>query len=355
MSDTGDTSLPDPQIKVPRPRWWARSIGAVRRKFQERREKIKHESDAVRAARRATNATIWMAIFTVVLAVVSFSTLLVLKKQLGEMQSGGVDTKKLATAADNQANWTQSLAISAGSQADRTKDLADRMKDQADQTKVIATQAKVSADAAKSAANTAQASFEVGTRPWVGLDDSAIPITAGPVVFSEEYATTSGTIKIKAFGEHVASGVLPHLSLVVTGDLDQMRQIQKSGCENLGYGSPVGSLLFPGQTTTNPIPLPFFSRSQIRRNPAPNDDGSLEFWLVGCINYRGQDTKKTFRTRLAFWLTKDGKNPVLIQNPQTGIKIMGQWELWENEDTDSASIPNPQDEQNRHNQSRKPN
>jgi hypothetical protein len=58
------------------------------------------------------------------------------------MHTGSKDTHALATAAGNQATWTQNLAVNMQTQANRTKDLADRMKDQADSTRDLAASAK---------------------------------------------------------------------------------------------------------------------------------------------------------------------------------------------------------------------
>lgn len=180
MEDAGDSAQPDLEGKKPSDSWWVRFISYVKnRTTHERRTKKQKESPVDRAARRTAAATIWMAVFTVILTLVSGGTLLILKRQLKEMQDGGTDTHKLAQAAGDQATWTQRLAGSADTQsgymkdqAGRTKDLADRMKDQADRTKTMADQAiiqakeaKVSAEAAESAAQTAVASI----RPWIKI------------------------------------------------------------------------------------------------------------------------------------------------------------------------------------------
>jgi hypothetical protein len=215
VADTGDPSLPDPQIKNHRPRWWAWSIGAVKRKVHERRKKIEQESVTDRATRRTTTATIWMAIFTVVLAVVSFSTLLVLRKQLVEMQSGGVDTKKLATAADNQATWTQSLANSAGTQADRTKDLADRMKDQADRTRDLAVQATIQANATKVAAEAAKRAADIADDS-LHMSQRAYLITGVPV---DDLQNGRANLPIYNVG-HVSSGLVKIVIHEMTARID---------------------------------------------------------------------------------------------------------------------------------------
>jgi hypothetical protein len=180
LSDAADSAKTVPPIKKRSGNRGFRFFSYIKRKMHERYIKKQDEPAPDRAARRTATATVWMAAFTVVLSAVSIGTLLVLKKQLHEMQTGGVDTNKLATAAANQATWTQRLATSAGQQADRTKELADRMKDQADRTKTIAEQAVVQADANKRLAQNAvdtltntKQSFQNEQRAWIGVQGTA--------------------------------------------------------------------------------------------------------------------------------------------------------------------------------------
>ncbi|HEY5213809.1 MAG TPA: hypothetical protein VIJ38_12400 [Acidobacteriaceae bacterium] len=156
MEDNSETENPKATAQEPHLNWWERFVNYVKSRSSERRTKRQQEGTAEWAARRTADATIWMAIFTVILAAVSIGTLLVLKKQLGEMQAGGVDTHSLANAAGNQATWTQRLANSADTQSGHMQELAARTKDVADQALVQAKEAKISADAARSAAETAR-------------------------------------------------------------------------------------------------------------------------------------------------------------------------------------------------------
>jgi hypothetical protein len=102
--------------------------------MDKRRSEKPQEEPADKAARITAQSTVWIAIFTFVILLANLGTLWVLKKQLGEMQSGGVDTHNLAVAAGAQALSTQDLALFTAAQADRTKELVDRMKDQAEGT-----------------------------------------------------------------------------------------------------------------------------------------------------------------------------------------------------------------------------
>ncbi len=60
----------------------------------------------------------------------------------GRMHESSSDTHALATAAGNQATWTQRLATNTDIESGHMKDLADRMKEQADRTKDLANEAK---------------------------------------------------------------------------------------------------------------------------------------------------------------------------------------------------------------------
>jgi hypothetical protein len=80
-------------------RWWTRLVSYAKCKLQERKAKKQNESPTDRAARRTAAATVWMAIFTLILATTSAFTIWILKNQLTEMHTGGQDTRTLAEAA----------------------------------------------------------------------------------------------------------------------------------------------------------------------------------------------------------------------------------------------------------------
>lgn len=135
-------------------------IDKIKSKLHERKTKKEQENPVDRAARITAKATAWIAVFTVVMALVGIGTLY-------EIIEGGGDTHDLAVAAGKQADRMKDLADRMKDQADRTKDLADRMKDQADQTKTIAGQAVIQANAARSAAGTARESLESVQRAFI--------------------------------------------------------------------------------------------------------------------------------------------------------------------------------------------
>ena len=120
------------------------------------------ENPADRAARITANATVWLAVFTVVLAAVSSWTLY-------EIHAGGADTHKLAEAA----------------------------RDQAIQMKELAKAANVSANAADSASKTAKDSLDLTKQ---GLAAS-FKIMARPIPMGSEEAALHGSITI--FGQNI--------------------------------------------------------------------------------------------------------------------------------------------------------
>ena len=146
------------------------SISEIKRKLHERTAKHENETAPDKAARRTADATVWIAIFTVVLAIVSGITLF-------EVWQGGADTAKLAQAAVDQAGAAklqeqrmETISETGKAQAISAIDLAERMKDQADQTKVIADQAVAQAQTASRAAKTAEQQLEASERPWLKIN-----------------------------------------------------------------------------------------------------------------------------------------------------------------------------------------
>jgi len=91
-------------VTQPRDAWWVRFIRYAKRKMDERAAKKKQESAQDRLARRTANATVWIAIFTVVLAGAALLT-------LWQVIAGGSDTHDLAVAAKSQAELAHQQAL----------------------------------------------------------------------------------------------------------------------------------------------------------------------------------------------------------------------------------------------------
>jgi hypothetical protein len=95
LRNAGSSAQTHKPAKKPIRPWWRRFIDYIKRNVHERRTKRANEKPEERSARLTAKATIWMAVFTVVLAAVSGGTLWVLKKQLAEMQSTGEQTDQM--------------------------------------------------------------------------------------------------------------------------------------------------------------------------------------------------------------------------------------------------------------------
>jgi hypothetical protein len=118
-------------------------IAWMRRKLHGRGTKRENENPADRAARLTAKATVWIAAFTVIMALVGIGTLY-------EIVEGGSDT--------------HDLAVAAGKQADLMNGVVTTLKDQADQTKSLVAQAVIQGDAAKKQVAALQAQLDVMRR-----------------------------------------------------------------------------------------------------------------------------------------------------------------------------------------------
>jgi hypothetical protein len=201
----------------------------IKRKVHKRAAKCKEETPIDKAARRTATATVWMAVFTCLLLLVTAGTYI-------EIKTGSADT--------------HDLAVAAGKQADRTKDLADRMKEQADGTKVIADQAIIQAQVARSAANTASESLRDVQRAFLVLKEidaqrinSALPKGGS----RREWRTF---IDWENTGVTPATGIINHFdactlpqepseSLFKEGPVDASYLITYAGPKSLLSGGPI--------------------------------------------------------------------------------------------------------------------
>lgn len=178
LEDTSEGQGPDSQIAKPGPGWWTRLVGNIKRKMDERKAKKKDEPSVDRAARITARATVWMAIFTLVLAVTSGLTVLILKNQLKEMHEGGIDTHALADAASDQADAAQQFS-------DTVEDINGGIAAAANQLEVAANNAKASINATKEA-------MRLDQRAWVGVLASMPKIEAKKSITGTAVVMNSG-------------------------------------------------------------------------------------------------------------------------------------------------------------------
>ena len=104
MEDKQDRQSSNPQPAQLNEPWRTRLIAYIERKLHERAAKKKQESAQDRLAQRTANATVWIAIFTVVLAGAALLT-------LWQVIAGGSDTHDLALAAKSQAELAHQQAL----------------------------------------------------------------------------------------------------------------------------------------------------------------------------------------------------------------------------------------------------
>lgn len=122
MSHTGKSAKTDPPIDKPRQQSWLRFIGFAKRQIREYRTEQKKKKDAEspeeRTARLTARATVWIASFTVVLALVSFF-------QWREMRGSGAQTDQLISLYGQQVSQ---LTKQAGAAETQTQLLRQEME-----------------------------------------------------------------------------------------------------------------------------------------------------------------------------------------------------------------------------------
>ena len=171
-------------------------ISQIKRKLHERRAEYEAQTPEQKAAWRTANATVWIAIFTIVLALVGGITLY-------EVIAGGNDTRDLAEAAKKQASaTTQQMGYTAA--------LAVMAKEQADHTKVAADAAKSAAETASDALKQSQKALLVEQRPWVYVSALNLkPLIAGDPFTVEVWYRNDGKTPAEALGGAVFMYITP--------------------------------------------------------------------------------------------------------------------------------------------------
>lgn len=227
MEGAGDAKKTDTKIENPRRKRWSRFIRYVKRKAHERRSKKQRESSADRAARRTANATVWMAIFTVVLSFVSVGTLLVLKRQLKEMHEGGVDTHALAEAAKQQSCAAKSFASSAASIDAGVHDAVWQLRGQVKTSGQLAAVTKQM--------------YEAETGAVIKLGDIALRRMEKDKAFNVNVYFTNGG-KFSPDSVHYESKVLEHLPTLRQRDSMEWNTLDSADLQKLapGYVAPKG-------------------------------------------------------------------------------------------------------------------
>jgi hypothetical protein len=188
----------------------------IKSKFDAYKAKKEAEAPADKAARRTANATIWIAAFTVILAVVSYF-------QLRELHSGGADTHDLASAAQEQARAAKVTAEEAkdqvgkmGESLKKTDALISQQSDQVKATQNLADQAERSADTAERALKASLESANQDRRPWVSVQMIKCTNCANQA---------DGVVRIGGFtGVLVNTGRTPAVNMAIENDFIETRR-----------------------------------------------------------------------------------------------------------------------------------
>jgi hypothetical protein len=158
-TDDGKTaeSKIDPPASPPVCSAW--SISEIKRKLHESKAKHEQENATDKAARRTADATVWIAAFTVILALVGIFTLY-------EIITGGNDThelaesaKKQATASVQQVSVMAALAIAAKLQSDQAIAQTTKMGESLAKTDSLIKATKTIADNARDSLKVSQRAY----------------------------------------------------------------------------------------------------------------------------------------------------------------------------------------------------
>ena len=286
---------------------WRRVVGRVnRQQAHERNIKKNQESPADKAARRTAEATVVLAIVTVVLAILSALT-------LWQIYEGGIDTHALADAAGRQAGAAEKSENAAGRQAGAAEKSAKAARDFADtadkinsgiqdavhklniQAQKLGETAKQTADLAsntKEANKISQTALEIQTRPWIG-----IKLTDFKIDPREATKGTNFDYLLKNYGTSPALHVwsefqsAPHLFIPVKDPSDL--QVCKNAREQLMDRRNIQRVIFP---TSDPP----------KENKKVQNLGGAGYNILGCVAYQGMSGKDIYYTAVEMVLIIDG-------------------------------------------------
>jgi hypothetical protein len=276
----------------------------IRNKLEERRATREQENPADSAARRTTTATVWMAVFTGVLTLLSLLTLGVLKNQLKEMQAGGIDTHALAQASEDAAVAAQQNAQAAASFAQSAEGINRRTSEAVTQFRHLADATTKAAIAAKSGADTAARELELAERPWV----DAQMVIDGPFEFNLNGVNVHFKFQLVNTGHSPAVAVNIHpfmVSAFSTGPTaEEARNQTCSGASQTAVKRPgFGVTLFPNHPFEES--LSFGMGKDDIAKASQRIPGQI-IWpnLVVCIAYRSTFSDRVYHTAYVLDLLK---------------------------------------------------
>jgi hypothetical protein len=174
----------------------ARFVSNVKSEMHGRRTKQQEETPVDRAARRTANATVWLAVFTVVLAATSVGTIWILKNQLREMHEGGIDTHALADATEKMKSSAEKSAQASRDFADTETKISSGIMSAAQeldrQAKELELARQDSVRGSNQALESAINNFHLDQRAWVGFVEMKGDIKGEELFIPIAYFMNSG-------------------------------------------------------------------------------------------------------------------------------------------------------------------
>lgn len=179
--------------RKPRQKLWRRFIRHQLRKTHqrkaEREKKRSEEKPEERAARKTADATVWIAIFTVVLAAASILTLV-------EVIVGGSDTHDLAVQAKRQADKMKDMSDA----ADKIRQAAENMVTQDQRIAENAEKSfKASNKQSRDALDATIASSHLDQRAWITTERAGILFKPNQPAVSEFFLHNTGKTPARNF------------------------------------------------------------------------------------------------------------------------------------------------------------
>jgi hypothetical protein len=218
-------------------------------------------------------ATVWIAAFTFVLAIVGYL-------QWTELDESGKQTDRMILLYRQQVNQLSR-------QAGDTHDLAD-------QAKVQATEATIAANAAKQSADVAKTTLIATNRPWLDLEAHL----AGPLTLNEEgEARIPVEVDTENVGHSPAVGVSDAQStiqviLLTPSPWHELRKVcdQATGQSMNPHNRGVTQTIFPGKPYQQLINLGL-SKQEVNRSirdlfPTAGRDPYIHPVIIWCAAYR---------------------------------------------------------------------
>jgi hypothetical protein len=248
----------------------------------------KNETIEQKAARLTAEATRWIAIFTVVMAIVAGLT-------LWNLIAGGADTKALVEASKQQAIAARQFAATAGLINGNINDAVGKLDRQAAAT-------ETSSNAAKSVAGTASRQLEATDRPWIKIIGAVAnhPViyhtAAGITTHGNDFVNLGIKVIVQNVGKSAALDVVTRADVIFVSMSNGAPNnpftypvtMQKALCSKpANVGLPIN--LFPGEDNREQSGDDHDIPTSGKTFTIPQDPDRLPRlmpYFVGCVDYK---------------------------------------------------------------------